>query len=136
MTTPGTASALVGLGGLAGSVARYGLSLLAQRLSFEWPAGTLAANLVGCFLIGAIAELAGRGDSLSPEARLLLATGFCGGFTTMSSFVYEAAQFLKSGEYFNASLYFGATLAGSMVAFFVGVVLVRLFIKSAGALWN
>jgi fluoride exporter len=136
MTAPGTASALVGLGGLAGSVARYGLSVLAQRLSFEWPAGTLAANLLGCFLIGAIAELAGRGEALSPEARLLLATGFCGGFTTMSSLIYETAQFLKSGEYVNASFYLGATLVGSLAAFFVGVVLVRLLIRSAGALWN
>ena len=56
MTNPWSLSLLVGIGGFAGSVARYGLSIVAQRLSIEWPAGTLAANVLGCLVIGVISS--------------------------------------------------------------------------------
>ena len=58
---------------------------------------------------------------LSPALRLLLATGFCGGFTTMSSFVYELGQYVQDKEYFFASSYFVATLAGAGLAFVLGL---------------
>jgi fluoride exporter len=121
---------------MTGSVARYGLSLLLQRSSLVWPAGTFASNLLGCLCIGLIAELATRSQAISPEARLLLATGFCGGFTTMSSFVYESAQMLSSGEYLHAGLYFGGTLIGSMIAFLAGVMAIRIITQAPGGLWN
>ena len=89
---------LVGMGGFAGSVLRYLLALLLQRQAFVLPVGTLAANLAGCFILGGVVQLAAPMLALSPEVRLLLATGFCGGFTTMSSMVYETAQFLREGE--------------------------------------
>jgi CrcB protein len=60
---------------------------------------------------------------LSTEMRLLLATGFCGGFTTMSSFVYELGQFVQDKEYFFASTYFVATLAGAGLAFALGLLI-------------
>ncbi len=132
MPHPFTACLLVGSGGLVGSLARYGLSLAAQRFSLDWPIGTLAANTLGCFLIGVLAEAAARGQGLSPEARLLLATGFCGGFTTLSSLVYEAVQMLKAGDTFHASFYLGGTILFSMVAFLGGVLLVKLIQKSTG----
>ena len=136
MTNPIMASALVGIGGFFGSIARYGLSVFCQRFSVEWPFGTLAANVFGCFLIGVIASLSDRAESLSPATRLFLATGFCGGFTTMSSMIYETAQMARSGEYLHASGYVGITLAGSMTAFLAGAVLVRVVVKSAGGPWN
>jgi CrcB protein len=132
MAHPLTACLLVGSGGMAGSLARYGLSVAAQRLSVDWPAGTLASNVLGCFAIGLIAEAAARGEGISPEARLLLATGFCGGFTTLSSLVYESAQMLRSGDLFHAVLYLAGTLAVSSGAFLGGLLLVRLLQKSAG----
>jgi fluoride exporter len=132
MPHPFTACLLVGSGGLVGSVARYGLSLAAQRFSLDWPIGTLTANALGCFAVGLIAEAAARGQGLSPEARLLLATGFCGGFTTLSSLVYETFQMLKAGDTFHASFYLGGTLVLSMAAFLAGVFLVKLIQKSAG----
>lgn len=92
----------------------------------------MAANLLGCFLIGVIAAAGERTEALSPGARLFLATGFCGGFTTMSSMMYESAQMLRSGEYLHGGLYVGVTLAGSMLAFFAGAALVRVLIMSAG----
>ena len=133
---PLMASALVGTGGFAGSVARYGLTLFCQRFSVEWPFGTMSANVLGCFVIGLISALSDRTEVLSPATRLFLATGFCGGFTTMSSMIYETAQMLRSSDYFHASFYLGATLAGSMFAFFIGVFSVRLLIKSTGGLWS
>jgi len=136
MTNPWTLSILVGLGGFAGSVARYGLSVASQRFSIEWPAGTLAANVLGCLLIGIITELSARGQTLSPELRLALATGFCGGFTTMSSMMYEIAAMIRSSEYFHAAVYAAGSLLLSMTVFFVGVMAVRVLIKVGGELWN
>ena len=114
----------VGLGSMLGGLSRYGLSLATQSVAaFSLPWGTLAANLAGCLVIGLIAGIGDRSELLSPEMRLLLATGFCGGFTTMSSFVYELGQFVQDQEYFFASAYFVATLAGAGLAFALGLLL-------------
>ena len=129
-------SLLVGTGGFAGSVARYGLSLVSQRLHFTWPFGTLSSNVIGCLIIGSVMALSERGGMLTPEARLTLATGFCGGFTTMSSMIYEVAAMLRAQEYFSATVYGCGTLALSMGAFFAGSMLVRLLYKFGGGVWS
>ena len=118
----------VGLGGAAGSVLRYGFALLFQRWAVTIPYGTLAANLVGCFVIGLIAETAARGGLISPSARLLLATGLCGGMTTMSSFIYESGKFAQESEWWLGFVYFGGTLIGCMAAYAMGMVLIRTVI--------
>ncbi|MDX1488202.1 MAG: CrcB family protein, partial [Acidiferrobacterales bacterium] len=82
----------VGLGGLLGAILRYLTTLGGLKFSLVFPYGTLASNVVGCFLIGMIAKLATDTDLLSSEARLFLATGLCGGFTTLSSMMYELAE--------------------------------------------
>jgi CrcB protein len=115
---------LVGVGSLAGGISRYGMSLLTQNVSaFSIPYGTLISNLAGCLLIGVIAGMGGKTELLSTEMRLLLATGFCGGFTTMSSFVYELGQYVQDKEFFFASTYFVATLAGAGLAFALGLLI-------------
>lgn len=116
---------LVGVGGFAGSVLRFTLSLLAQRFSVSFPHGTLWANLLGCLAIGGIAALAASTEVLSPAMRLLLATGVCGGFTTMSSFVYELVQLLRESDYFLAAGYFGLTIGGCVVMFWIGSLAVK-----------
>lgn len=136
MTNPWTLSLLVGLGGFAGSVARYGLSVASQRYSIEWPIGTLAANVLGCLVIGILTGLSARGETVSPEVRLAVATGFCGGFTTMSSLIYETAEMLRASEYLHATLYAAGTLVLSLAAFVSGVMAVRVLIKIGGGLWN
>lgn len=136
MTNPLSASLLVGLGGFAGSVARYGLSITSQRFSFEWPIGTLAANVLGCLAIGVIAGLSARAETISPEARLALATGFCGGFTTMSSLIYETAEMIRASEYLHAALYIAVSVLLSMCAFVAGLMVVRIMIRLGGGLWN
>jgi len=124
-------SLLVGVGGFAGSVGRYLVSLAFRQSSLVLPAGTLTVNVAGCFLIGLIAQASDTGGTVSPEARLALAVGFCGGFTTMSSMVYESAQFLRDSEYMHATAYLLATFLGSLVAFFLGVAIVRVAFRSA-----
>ena len=114
----------VGLGSMLGGVSRYGMSLVTQNIAaLSMPLGTLLSNVAGCLLIGLIAGFSATSTLLSTEMRLLLATGFCGGFTTMSSFVYELGQFIQDKEYFYASFYFIATMAGAGLAFVLGLYL-------------
>lgn len=136
MSNPWVLSLLVGAGGFAGSVARYGLSLSTQRWSFEWPFGTLAANVLGCLIIGALTGLSARGDTLSPEVRLALTTGFCGGFTTMSSMIYETAEMVRASEVAHATLYVAGTFVLCMAAFAAGLLAVRVLFRIGGGVWS
>lgn len=119
----------VGLGGLLGAVFRYLTTLATQGISMTFPYGTLISNLLGCFVIGIVATLAMGSTLLSTEARLFLATGVCGGYTTLSSLVYELAQFLDDGEFLHASVYFAATFVGAVLAFYLGTVLITLMLR-------
>jgi len=116
----------VGFGSMLGGLSRYGMTLATQNISaFSIPYGTLVSNLAGCLVIGLIAGISGKTELMSTEMRLLLATGFCGGFTTMSSFIYEIGQFIQDKEYFFASTYFVATLAGAGIAFALGLLIIE-----------
>ena len=115
---------------MLGGVSRYGLTLVTQNYAvFSIPFGTLVSNLAGCLIIGLIAGIGVKTEILSSEMRLLLATGFCGGFTTMSSFVYELGQFVQDKEYFYASSYLVATLAGAGLVFVLGLWLSELLLR-------
>ncbi len=116
----------VGLGGFVGAMMRFGASLATAGWSISLPLGTLVSNGLGCFLIGVLASVAAATDAVSPNARLFLATGLCGGFTTMSSFVYELAEYLRTEDYLMGALYFGATIVGSVLMFYLGSVIVSL----------
>ena len=121
---------LVGLGSMAGGVSRYGLTLATQNVSaFSLPYGTLLSNLAGCLMIGLLAGFGAKTGLMSSEMRLLLATGFCGGFTTMSSFIYELGQFVQGREYFFASTYFIVTLVGAGLAFMLGLLISSLVMR-------
>ena len=120
----------VGLGSMLGGVSRYSMTLMTQNYAvFTIPLGTLVSNLAGCLIIGLMAGIGVKTEILSSEMRLLLATGFCGGFTTMSSFVYELGQFVQDKEYFYASSYLVATLAGAGLAFVLGLWLSELVLR-------
>jgi CrcB protein len=119
----------VGAGGFIGSALRYGLSLAAQRFSVSFPHGTLWANILGCLLLGFLSAWAAQTGALTPPARLFWTTGLCGGFTTMSTFMYELSRFAQDAEYGVAAGYFAATLAGCAGAFWAGMVALRLLMK-------
>lgn len=119
----------VGLGGLVGAILRYLTTLATQGISLTFPYGTLISNLLGCFVIGMVATLAVGSTLLSSEVRLFLATGVCGGYTTLSSLIFELSRFVDDGEFMNASIYFAATFAGAVVAFYLGSVLITLLLR-------
>lgn len=122
----------VGVGGLAGSLCRYGLTLTLSQPAANMPWGTLASNLGGCLIIGMISQLAADTEVLSPSARLFLATGFCGGFTTLSSLLYELVHLTKAGEWLQALLYLNGTFFGATAAFLAGMMLVKRVLVMVG----
>jgi len=109
---------LVAGGGAIGSVLRWGLSGVVQRITrspFPW--GTFAVNAVGSFAIGAIAAWAFERTLVSPAARLFLITGVLGGFTTFSAFSYETLALLRDGQWWSAAGYaLGSVLIGVTAA--------------------
>ena len=120
---------MVGAGGFIGTILRYLLSLVGQQFSFTFPHGTLWANLLGCLALGIVTALATATEIFSPMTRLFLATGICGGFTTMSTFTYETFQFARDSEYLYAAGYFVATIAGCAVMFYLGLLAVKFMMK-------
>ena len=116
----------VALGSAVGGVSRYLLGGLIQRLlDTTFPAGTLLVNISGSFLLGAILRYAIETPTLSPEVRALLTIGFCGGYTTFSTFSYETVALLEDGEWTRAGLYVGASVLLSLVGVFLGFALAR-----------
>ncbi|NZD62510.1 fluoride efflux transporter CrcB [Rhizobium sp. WYCCWR 11290] len=117
---------LVAVGGAIGSLLRYYVGQWALRLmgpSFPW--GTLAVNVVGCFVIGVFAELIARKFNASVELRLLLITGFLGGFTTFSAFSLDAISLFERGEAVAGSIYIVASVGLSMAAVIAGLAVMR-----------
>lgn len=116
---------LVGLGGFAGSYLRYFFaSLIEQNVLSSFPYGTFAVNIVGCFIIGILYAMSTR-FNLAPDYRLLLATGFCGGFTTFSSFSYESVTLLQDAQFLYGFLYAGLSLLIGFFAAWLGIILIR-----------
>jgi fluoride exporter len=116
----------VALGSAIGGVSRYLLGGLFQRmLDTTFPTGTLLVNISGSFLLGAILRYAIETPTLSPEIRALLTVGFCGGYTTFSTFSYETVALLEDGEWTRAGLYVGVSVLLSLVGVLLGLALAR-----------
>lgn len=116
---------LVFIGGGFGSVLRYLLGKYLNNVESGIPYGTFAANILGSLLIGLILGFAIKNDTLSSNQTILLATGFCGGFTTFSTFAYENHVMLKSGDFMNFAIYTIASFAVGFLAVFLGMYLVK-----------
>lgn len=116
----------IALGSAIGGVSRYLLGGLIQRwLDTTFPVGTLLVNVSGSFLLGAILRYAIETPTLTPEVRALLTVGFCGGYTTFSTFSYETVALLEDGQWTRAGLYVGASILLSLVGVFLGFGLAR-----------
>lgn len=119
---------LVGAGGAVGSVARFlSQQMIARYYPSSFPWGTLIVNIVGCFIIGIVYAFGEKGNLLSPEMRLLLATGFCGGFTTFSTFAYENISLMREGELLYTFLYIAASIIVGFLAAYIGVLIVKSY---------
>tara|TARA_R110002049_G_scaffold308939_1_gene515019 strand:- start:6435 stop:6800 length:366 start_codon:yes stop_codon:yes gene_type:complete len=116
---------LVFLGGGFGSVLRYIIGKYLNSAQTGIPYGTFAANILGSLLIGIILGLAAKNDTLSQNQTLLLATGFCGGFTTFSTFAYENHVFLKSGDFTSFAIYTVTSFIIGFLAVFFGMYLAK-----------
>src|SRR3954470_23960600 len=114
---------LVALGGAFGSVARFKLSGLVLHHAIDWrfPAGTFAVNVAGCLIAGVLAALAEKHDFFQADLRLLLFTGFLGGFTTFSAFGLETMYLLKRGDVAIAGANVLLSVALGLVALWVGM---------------
>ncbi len=112
---------LVFIGGGTGSMLRY---LIAKLFDTKFPHQTMLVNLVGSFLIGLLIGLSLK-NSLSDNYKLLLATGFCGGFTTFSTFAFESHQMLKSGDLFHFFIYVLGSLLVALLMVFLGIYLAK-----------
>lgn len=116
---------LVFIGGGFGSALRFLIGKWLNSSENGIPYGTFAANILGSLLIGIILGLAAKNDNLSESQTLLLATGFCGGFTTFSTFAYENHVFLKSGDFMSFAVYTIASFIIGFLAVFLGIYLVK-----------
>jgi CrcB protein len=113
------------LAGGLGSGARYLNGLwAAERLGIAFPYGTLTVNLLGCFALGVVAQLAAA-SSWNPEVRAAVTVGFLGGFTTYSSFNHETLALVSGGATGAAVLNVVITLAGGLLAGWLGLTLTR-----------
>ncbi|TRZ43729.1 fluoride efflux transporter CrcB [Robertkochia solimangrovi] len=118
---------LVFIGGGVGSAMRYLIGRWLNPLFESFPLGTFLANIIGCFIIGFTLELVVKGDHLTHRQLLLIATGFCGGFTTFSTFSLENFLFLKNGDYLHFLVYSISTFAIGLTAVLVGASSAKLF---------
>ena len=118
---------LVGLGGGIGSILRY----LCQKWFSEnypqpFPWGTFLVNLLGCFLIGVIYAASEKSTALTPQTRLFLVAGFCGGFTTFSTFAFENMNLLRGGDVSYFLIYTIGSVMLGIAGVFGGVAVMKL----------
>jgi CrcB protein len=113
----------IGIGGLTGTLARYVFQGWIQSRAGTFPLGTLAINIAGSLVLGFVIRYATASTVISPELRAGLTIGFCGAFTTMSTFSYESIQLLGDGQYWRAGLYMGGTVFGCLGAVIGGTAL-------------
>lgn len=109
------------LGGAAGTLARYTLQGLVQPPGATFPGGTLSVNLLGALLLGFLMRYLLATGVASPELRAGLTIGFCGAFTTMSTFSYETVALIADGELWRAGLYLIGSVGGSLAAIAAGM---------------
>jgi CrcB protein len=118
---------LIGTGGFLGSISRFLASRYVQEhFPAVFPLGTFLVNITGCFLIGLIYGFSERSSLLSGGWKMFLAVGFCGGFTTFSTFASENLALLRDGAFFYFSLYTIASVVLGIFATFLGVLITRI----------
>lgn len=117
----------ISLGAIVGANARYAVgTLAAERLGAAFPVGTFAVNVSGSFLIGLFLVLIVDRLGDDPAWRLLLVTGFCGGYTTFSTYAFDGVLLLQRGAYGLAAAYLLGSVATAVLAVLAGMAVARL----------
>ncbi len=119
----------IGGGSFLGGIARYLVKVGCGKLfpAATFPVGTMAANVAGCFLIGLFYGIASRHAAISQDMLMFLTVGFCGGFTTFSTFMDENMSMLQGGEFFSSLLYTVLSLALGLISLYLGSLASRIF---------
>ena len=118
---------IAGLGGFIGTILRYMVSRLIQSNSLGlFPWATFTVNIAGCLLIGLFYGISEKGNLMSPNLRLFLTVGICGGFTTFSSFSNDAFLLIQDKEWLRVSLYTALSFFLGLVAVYLGKVISKL----------
>lgn len=117
---------IVGTGGFVGTILRFLVSRYFQENTFSlFPWGTFTVNIIGSLLIGIFYGMSERGNLLSPEIRIFLTVGICGGFTTFSSLTNDAFMLLQEKEWLKVSLYASLSFFLGLVAVYLGRTLIK-----------
>jgi fluoride exporter len=123
----------VALGSALGGLARWSVTVAVQsRAGLAFPWGTFSVNATGALLLGFLMRVALATPAISPEWRLFLTTGFCGGYTTFSTYSYETAVLVEHGEYGRATSYALGSVVVSLIAMLLGFMLARLLLTARG----
>lgn len=117
---------LIGIGSAIGGIGRYLMQVyIGKYITISFPMGTFVVNLTGCFVIGLLYGMADRYAWMTMEWRLLLITGLCGGYTTFSSFSYEAFSLFRQGNFLYFFLYAFGSMALGILASVAGFFTIR-----------
>lgn len=119
----------IGVGSFLGGIARYLVKVGCGKLfpAATLPLGTIVANVAGCFLIGLFYGIASRHTTMSQDMLMFLTVGFCGGFTTFSTFMNENMSMIQGGELFNSLLYAVLSLVLGLAFLYLGTLASRVF---------
>lgn len=118
----------IGAGSFLGGIARYLLTKFVQTgTSSSFPFGTLAVNVLGCLAIGILYGLFERGSLLNPDLRMFLTIGFCGGFTTFSTFVHENYTLFENENFLHFACYSVSSFALGLAAAYLGHFIIKAF---------
>jgi fluoride exporter len=119
---------IIGTGSFLGGISRFLVSKIIQNsVASAFPYGTFVVNIAGCFLIGLFYGLSERNQLISPEWRMFLTVGFCGGFTTFSTFANENFAMLRDGNMLSVALYASSSVFVGICATYFGNLSTKLF---------